>query len=145
MAQNLARWRLRRPGVAAGRVVRRSGGAADKAPPPRLPLAPYASVVIPALNEARRIADVVAHALADRATAEVIVIDDSSIDDTVALARAAGAGVVTSTMLGKGRSMDDGLVGDTTWWSIWTVTWRDCATASSPTCVRRCFAARPTS
>jgi glucosyl-3-phosphoglycerate synthase len=66
------------------------------------------SVVIPALNEARRIASVVAYALQDPATAEVIVIDDSSTDDTAALARAAGATVITSTMLGKGASMHDG-------------------------------------
>jgi glucosyl-3-phosphoglycerate synthase len=79
------------------------------APPPLpLPLAAYATVVIPALNEAARIAGVVAHARADAATAEVIVIDDSSVDDTAALARAAGARVVTSSMLGKGASMHDG-------------------------------------
>lgn len=67
-----------------------------------------ATVVIPALNEAARIADVVRHALGDPATAEVIVIDDSSIDDTARLARQAGATVITSTMLGKGASMRDG-------------------------------------
>jgi len=37
----------------------------------------YASVLIPALNEEKRIAQVVAYALSDPATAEVIVIDDS--------------------------------------------------------------------
>lgn len=68
-----------------------------------------ATVVIPALNEAARIASVVRHALADPATAEVIVVDDSSIDDTAQLARQAGAEVITSTMLGKGASMCDGL------------------------------------
>jgi glycosyltransferase involved in cell wall biosynthesis len=68
------------------------------------------SVVIPALNEAARIAEVVAHALADEATAEVIVVDDGSVDDTAALAQAAGARVITSTMLGKGASMRDGLL-----------------------------------
>ena len=73
-----------------------------------LPLAATVTVVIPALNEAKRIASVVAFALADPATAEVLVIDDSSIDDTAALARAAGARVITSTMLGKGASMHDG-------------------------------------
>jgi Glycosyl transferase family 2 len=73
------------------------------------PLRACASVVIPALNEAKRIASVVKHALADAATAEVIVIDDSSIDDTAALARAAGATVYTSSMLGKGASMQDGV------------------------------------
>jgi glucosyl-3-phosphoglycerate synthase len=70
---------------------------------------PYATVVIPALNEAKQIASVVAYALSDPATAEVIVIDDSSIDDTAALARKAGAKVVTSSMLGKGGSMCDGV------------------------------------
>ena len=68
-----------------------------------------ASVLIPALNEARRIAQVVAYARADPATGEVIVIDDSSIDDTAQLARNAGATVVTSTLLGKGASMRDGV------------------------------------
>ena len=74
----------------------------------RLPLAATVTVVIQALNEAKRIASVVAFALADPATAEVLVIDDSSIDDTAALAMAAGARVVTSTLLGKGASMHDG-------------------------------------
>jgi glucosyl-3-phosphoglycerate synthase len=84
--------------------------AAPAAPAPSLhaPLLACVSVVIPALNEAARIASVVRHALSDPATGEVIVIDDSSIDDTAALARAAGAQVVTSSMLGKGASMQDG-------------------------------------
>jgi glucosyl-3-phosphoglycerate synthase len=69
----------------------------------------YATVVIPALNEAKRIAEVVAFALADPATAEVIVVDDSSTDSTAELARRAGAKVLTSSMLGKGASMHDGL------------------------------------
>jgi glucosyl-3-phosphoglycerate synthase len=77
--------------------------------PARLPLAPAASIVIPALNEARHIAGVVAFARADASTAEVIVIDDSSTDDTVAQARGAGARVITSTLLGKGASMADGV------------------------------------
>jgi glucosyl-3-phosphoglycerate synthase len=69
----------------------------------------YVSVVIPALNEAKRIAEVVTYAFSDPATAEVIVIDDSSIDDTAARAKKAGAQVVTSSMLGKGGSMCDGI------------------------------------
>jgi beta-phosphoglucomutase-like phosphatase (HAD superfamily) len=72
-----------------------------------------ATVVIPALNEAARIASVVRHALADAATAEVVVIDDSSIDDTANLAREAGARVVQSSMLGKGTSMKDGALAAT--------------------------------
>lgn len=75
-----------------------------------LPQAACVTVVIPALNEARRIASVVAYALADPATAEVVVVDDSSIDDTAALASAAGARIVTSSMLGKGPSMYDGML-----------------------------------
>ena len=61
----------------------------------------YATVIIPALNEANRIAEVVAFAMADPATAEVIVIDDSSLDNTANLAIQAGAKVYTSSMLGK--------------------------------------------
>ena len=67
-------------------------------------------MVIPALNEAARIGDVVRYAWADAATAQVVVVDDSSIDDTAALAREAGAEVVTSSMLGKGASMRDGVL-----------------------------------
>jgi glucosyl-3-phosphoglycerate synthase len=71
------------------------------------------SVVIPALNEAARIAEVVRHAMADPATAEVIVVDDSSIDDTARLAEGAGARVILSSMLGKGASMKDGALAAT--------------------------------
>lgn len=75
---------------------------------PVIELAGPVTVVIPALNEAERIAEVVRYALSDAMTGEVIVIDDSSIDETVALAREAGATVITSSMLGKGASMQDG-------------------------------------
>lgn len=68
-----------------------------------------ASVIIPAMNEARTIASVVRFARRDPMTAEVIVIDDGSIDGTPELAEAAGARVVTSSLLGKGASMEDGL------------------------------------
>lgn len=40
---------------------------------------------------------------------EALVIDDGSIDGTPELAKAAGARVITATMLGKGGSMEDGL------------------------------------
>jgi glycosyltransferase involved in cell wall biosynthesis len=69
---------------------------------------PGVSVVIPVLNEAVMINSVLEYALSDPATAEVIVIDDSSIDDTAELAKTAGAQVMTSSMLGKGASMQDG-------------------------------------
>jgi phosphoserine phosphatase len=106
LARWVARWLARRPPAPAPALP--PAAAPSPAPVVRLPLAPAVSVVIPALNESRRIASVVAFALADPVTAEVVVIDDSSIDDTAALARAAGARVVTSTMLGKGTSMHDG-------------------------------------
>jgi glucosyl-3-phosphoglycerate synthase len=67
------------------------------------------SVIIPALNESRTIGDVVDFVRRDERVSEVIVVDDGSVDDTAELARAAGAVVVTSTMLGKGASMADGL------------------------------------
>lgn len=68
-----------------------------------------ASVIIPALNEEKAIASVINYALSDPATGEVIVVDDSSIDQTAEIARAAGAVVITSSMLGKGISMRDGI------------------------------------
>jgi phosphoserine phosphatase len=68
-----------------------------------------ASVIIPALNEEKAIASVIQYALSDPATGEVIVVDDSSIDATAEIARAAGAVVITSSMLGKGISMRDGV------------------------------------
>lgn len=67
------------------------------------------SVVIPALNEANRVASVIRLALQDPGVSEVLVIDDGSIDETAGIAAAAGARVITSTLLGKGTSMFDGL------------------------------------
>jgi glucosyl-3-phosphoglycerate synthase len=87
---------------------RKSPAAPLLLPAPESPVK-YATVIIPALNEERRIAEVVQYALADPGTGEVIVIDDSSIDATAARAKAAGARVVTSTILGKGASMRDGV------------------------------------
>ena len=77
---------------------------------PSQPMRSGVTVVIPVLNEAKTINAVVQYALSDPATAEVIVIDDSSIDDTAELAKAAGAQVITSSMLGKGGSMQDGTI-----------------------------------
>lgn len=98
-------WPRRRPGTPAAAIP-------AAAPVPALPAPPKAcaTVVIPALNEAARIGDVVRYAWTDAATAQVVVVDDSSIDDTAALAREAGAEVVTSSMLGKGASMRDGVL-----------------------------------
>ncbi|WP_269532870.1 HAD-IB family phosphatase [Chitinimonas sp. BJYL2] len=67
------------------------------------------TVAIPALNEAENIQTVIRFALTHPAVTKVVVVDDGSIDDTVMLARAAGAHVITSTLLGKGPSMRDAL------------------------------------
>jgi glucosyl-3-phosphoglycerate synthase len=66
------------------------------------------SVIIPVLNESPTVASVVAFAKSSPGVTEVIVIDDGSIDGTPELAAEAGAKVVTSTLMGKGASMDDG-------------------------------------
>lgn len=67
------------------------------------------TVVIPVLNESRTVASVVKFALQNPRVGEVLVIDDGSIDGTDELAESAGARVVTSSLLGKGASMEDGL------------------------------------
>jgi glucosyl-3-phosphoglycerate synthase len=67
------------------------------------------TVIIPALNESATITSIVRYALSSPIVDEVIVVDDGSIDGTPELARAAGAQVLTSTMLGKGVSMEDGM------------------------------------
>ncbi len=67
------------------------------------------SVLIPVLNESKTIAALVGLLKADPSVREVLVIDDGSIDGTAELASEAGAKVMTSTLLGKGASMEDGL------------------------------------
>jgi HAD superfamily phosphoserine phosphatase-like hydrolase len=66
------------------------------------------SVIIPVLNESPTVASVVAFAQRSPGVTEVIVVDDGSIDGTPELAVQAGARVITSTLLGKGASMEDG-------------------------------------
>ncbi len=68
------------------------------------------TVIIPVLNEAETIEQVVRFAFSAGQVNEVIVVDDKSVDDTVLLAQKAGAKVITSTKLGKGASMKDGLL-----------------------------------
>jgi HAD superfamily phosphoserine phosphatase-like hydrolase len=67
------------------------------------------SVIIPALNEAETVGSVVDFARKSPAVTEVLVIDDGSVDGTPDIAWAAGATVLTSALLGKGASMEEGL------------------------------------
>ena len=68
------------------------------------------SVIIPALNEEKTVGQVVQLALNTTGVTEVIVVDDKSLDNTVEEAKRAGATVITSTKLGKGASMKDGVL-----------------------------------
>ncbi len=67
------------------------------------------SVIIPVLNEMETVVSVIKFAKRDARVTEVIVVDDGSTDETPELALAAGAKVITSTLLGKGASMEDGM------------------------------------
>ncbi len=67
------------------------------------------TVIIPVLNEQNTIGSVVRFCLQHPLVKEVIVVDDKSEDDTVQLAKEAGAKVITSEVRGKGISMKDGI------------------------------------
>ena len=68
------------------------------------------TVIIPALNEEKTVASVVRLAKASCNVSEVIVVDDKSTDSTVEIARREGAAVITSTKIGKGISMKEGVL-----------------------------------
>lgn len=68
------------------------------------------SVIIPALNEEKTVGQVARLAIRSPGVTEVIVVDDKSMDNTVEEAQKAGATVITSTKLGKGSSMKDGVL-----------------------------------
>lgn len=73
-----------------------------------LPRRHSTAVIIPCLNEAEPIADVVREVLAE-AIGEVIVVDNGSTDRTAARAEAAGARVVREPRRGYGRACAAGL------------------------------------
>jgi glucosyl-3-phosphoglycerate synthase len=68
------------------------------------------SVIIPTLNEGKTIGNLVKQLKNDPLVSEIIVVDDKSLDDTVINAQKSGAEIITSTKLGKGSSMRDGLL-----------------------------------
>lgn len=63
------------------------------------------AVIIPAYNEAATVGAVVAASRAASLVDEVIVVDDGSADDTVAVASAAGARAIRNEHRGKGEAM----------------------------------------
>ncbi|MBL7763874.1 MAG: glycosyltransferase [Chitinophagaceae bacterium] len=67
------------------------------------------TVIIPALNEEKTIGSVVRFCFKSQGISEVIVIDDTSEDNTVKIAQEAGAKVIVSKQRGKGISMKDGI------------------------------------
>src|SRR5688572_4011082 len=67
------------------------------------------SVIIPTLNEEKTIEHVIQFCFSHSKVTEVLVIDDQSTDNTVVLAKRAGARVVTSSKVGKGISMKEGV------------------------------------
>jgi glucosyl-3-phosphoglycerate synthase len=68
------------------------------------------TVIIPALNEEKTIRQVIQQAKRNELVNEIIVVDDMSTDDTIAEARKEDVRVITSTHVGKGDSMREGLM-----------------------------------
>jgi HAD superfamily phosphoserine phosphatase-like hydrolase len=68
------------------------------------------TVIIPALNEQSTISQVVQLVLKSKEVTEVLVIDDKSLDDTIKNAKSDKVNIYTSTKLGKGASMRDGML-----------------------------------
>jgi glucosyl-3-phosphoglycerate synthase len=68
------------------------------------------SVIIPTLNEQTTISQVVRLIQKAPGVTEILVIDDKSLDETVKLAKSEKVKIYTSTKLGKGASMRDGML-----------------------------------
>jgi len=68
------------------------------------------TVIIPTLNEQTTISHVVQFVNKEPAVTEILVIDDKSLDETIKNAKREKVKIYTSTKLGKGASMRDGLL-----------------------------------
>ena len=68
------------------------------------------TVIIPALNEEKTIRQVIRQAKRNEGVNEIIVVDDMSTDNTVAEAGKENVKVITSTHVGKGESMREGMM-----------------------------------
>lgn len=67
-----------------------------------------ASVIVPALSEPANIEHVIASAKGSSYVSEIIVVDDGSLGEMPAAAAGVEIRLITSTLLGKGASMEDG-------------------------------------
>lgn len=68
------------------------------------------TVIIPTLNEQSTISQVVQLVQGNHLVTEILVIDDKSLDDTIKNAKSEKVKIFTSTKLGKGASMRDGML-----------------------------------
>ena len=68
------------------------------------------TVIIPTLNEQNTISHVVQLVQKASEVTEILVIDDKSLDDTIKNAKSEKVKIYTSTKLGKGASMRDGML-----------------------------------
>jgi HAD superfamily phosphoserine phosphatase-like hydrolase len=68
------------------------------------------TVIIPTLNEQSTISQVIQLVKKSKSVSEILVIDDKSADETVKKAKDEKVKVYTSTKIGKGASMHDGML-----------------------------------
>ncbi|MBP8960087.1 MAG: HAD-IB family phosphatase [Bacteroidales bacterium] len=68
------------------------------------------SVIIPALNEEKTIRHVIERAGKSSLVSEILVIDDKSLDETIRESKVTKTRIYTSTKLGKGTSMREGML-----------------------------------
>ena len=68
------------------------------------------TVIIPALNEEKTIRQVIRQAKRNGLVNEIIVVDDMSSDNTIAEAKKEEVRIITSTHVGKGDSMREGML-----------------------------------
>lgn len=68
------------------------------------------TVIIPALNEERTIRKVIQIVKKSACVSEIIVVDDRSVDNTVAEAKKERVRIFTSSVKGKGTSMREGIM-----------------------------------
>jgi dolichol-phosphate mannosyltransferase len=113
--------------VAGAVAAARLAGAARSRPPLELDPSPLAedsvTVVVPARDEAQRIGPLLESLGRDPTPRRLVVVDDESSDGTAAVARAAGAEVVSGApvprgWVGKPWALQQGLAAATTPWVV---------------------------